>query len=108
MVAVPEQAHGAALVVLYEFRDLVQGAEGGEGGLFADVGVAAAEAAFDLGDEVAGHFLRGDVGKGAEGERDGRGGRMVHVAARAEGGGGAGVREGSRGPIGCRLEGHTF
>jgi len=81
VVAVAEEAHGAALEVVDELGDLVQRAQGGESGLLADVGVARAEAPLNLGDEVARHLLGGDVGERGERERDGRGGRVVHVAA---------------------------
>lgn len=94
MIPITQQSRRAPLKVIHQLGDLVQAPERREGGLLADVGVARSEAPLDFGDEVSSHLFGGDVGKGAEGEGDGRGGGVVHVAVRARGQLGSPTRNG--------------
>jgi len=81
VVSVRKKCFGFFEEVFLEIRDLATYTHGTQCGLPPDVGVRGGEKGFDFGEKVSGHFDRGDVTQGAEGESDDILVRVVKVTA---------------------------
>lgn len=70
MVAIREEQLGFLEEVFLEVWNLATNTHGTQCGLSPDVGVRGRKEGLDFGEKVSGHFDRGDVTQGAEGESD--------------------------------------